>query len=157
MTSEDKQVFLNEVGALLEQVGVELQMLDGNTADLASVVAIIEKMDALKDLSEKDNEERTFQFAFAMSELLSGVLCERFDNPEEILGGVEESLGGLKAHLEALADDAPEPDIPPEVLIRLYAWLDVPMVTLEKIEVTGDIIFEQPTGDTPIDFDSEEA
>ncbi len=149
MTSEDKQVFLNEAGALLEQIGVELQMLDGNTADLASVVAIIEKLDALKDLSEKANEERTFQFAFAMSELLSGVLCERFDNPEEILGGVENSLGGLKAHLEALADGVTEAEAAPEILTQLYTWLEVPVVKLEKIEVTGDIIFEKPTGEAP--------
>jgi chemotaxis protein histidine kinase CheA len=148
MTSEDKQTFLNEAGALLEQIGVELQMLDGNTSDLASVVAIIEKLDALKNLSENEKEERTFQYAFAMSELLSGVLCESFDNPEEILKGLEQSLGGLKAHLEALADDATEDQAPPRILTQLFEWLDVPMVKLEKIEVTGDIIFEQPTGES---------
>lgn len=144
------QEFHDQVIASLDQIGVDLTMLGDDTGDLVTIVAIMERLDEVKDLAATTREEGTFQFAFGFVEIFAGILCERFDDAVGMLHTMANSLQAMKSHVEAVLDNPASPSDSPldagssAVLKSIFGFLEVPVVELPTNGVEAEIAEEAP-------------
>ncbi|HBF35373.1 TPA: hypothetical protein DDW35_12500 [Candidatus Sumerlaeota bacterium] len=115
---------------ILDQLGTELLLLNGDLSDLAALVSILEKFTTLKGHAEKAGDEVAFQLLFAAEEVLSGLLCERLPNPADMFQMIQDMFRALRNYLFELTagNDASGPC---QTLIEKgFQVLEVPIVQL---------------------------
>ena len=115
---------------ILDQLGTELLLLNGDLSDLAALVSILEKFTTLKTHAEKAGDEISFQMCFAAEELLSGLLCERLPQPAELFLFLQDIFRVFRNYLFELhaGNDASGACMP--LIEKGFQILEVPVVQL---------------------------
>ncbi len=143
---------------LLDQIGADLMTLDEDNRDLPGLVALMERFESIQAAALRCREQAAFQITFALTELLSGVLCERYNDPSAIFQVIRDSLSVLRRQIEE-ARGANEPATPQtqSTLDKLFALLEVPIVAMPDENTRNASVFveeEEPddsasTADAP--------
>jgi two-component system chemotaxis sensor kinase CheA len=127
---------------LLDQIGADLMTLDEDNRDLPGLVALMERFESIQTAALQSREKAAFQITFALTELLSGVLCERYNDPAAIFKVIRDSISVLRCQIEQ-AHAAHQPALPQTqaTIEKLFAILEVPVVEMPDENARAASVF----------------
>ena len=138
--------FRSQTDPLLDQIGADLMTLDEDNRDLPGLVALMERFESIQTAALHCREKAAFQITFALTELLSGVLCERYNDPAAIFKVIRDSISVLRCQIEQ-AHGAHQPATPQTqaIIEKLFAILEVPVVEMPDTNArTASVFVESP-------------
>jgi two-component system, chemotaxis family, sensor kinase CheA len=137
--------FASTTEPLLGQLEQQWNCLRKSPSNLALLVSVLEQFGKLREMAASANDGIVVRISRGCEELLSGVLCDQFQNPQPALDIVEESLGTLRNHIARLVTGGTQsPEGTPEdepacaaLLEYLFQLLKVLLAHFHLFEVKG--------------------
>lgn len=143
---------------LLDQIGADLMTLDEDNRDLPGLVALMERFESIQTAALQSQEKAAFQITFALTELLSGVLCERYNDPAAIFKVIRDSISVLRCQIEQ-AHAAHQPALPQTqaTIEKLFAILEVPVVEMPDENARATSVFVESPDVSTIETETSQA
>lgn len=121
--------FAASIIPILDQIGIDLLMLGDNSGDLPAMVSLIERFESVQKASQECGEEFSYQMSFALQELLTGVLCDRYPDAKSILVFVGKAFESMRSCIDGLISG--EATVTCQALIEeAFALLNAPVIAL---------------------------
>ncbi len=142
--------FRSQTEPLLDQIGADLMTLDEDNRDLPGLVALMERFESIQSSALRYREKAAFQITFALTELLSGVLCERYSDPTTIFKVIRDSISVLRRQIEeAHQANAPTTPHTQAAIEKLFGILEVPVVDMPDENARSASVFVEASVTTP--------